>query len=197
MQDFRKTFHRKSIRLKDYDYSQEGAYFITICTNNRYEVLGDIEDGKITLSSIGNIAHDIWLEISGIYSSIETEEFIIMPNHLHGVIVVYKKMESPGRGLINQTPTKWILMQNPSQTLGKIIRRYKAKASYIIHKAGYIDFGWQRNYYEHIIRNDKELNKIREYIINNPAKWDLDRENQKSMNFELDYEIYFRGIFGI
>ncbi len=188
---------RRSVRLRDYDYSREGAYFITICTINRSTILGKIENVNMILSPIGNIAQNLLARIPDHHPGIEIDQFIIMPNHLHGIIVITKNMESHRRGLINQTPTKWILMQNPAQTLGKIIRRFKAKASYIIHEAGFVDFGWQRNYYDHIIRNDKELNKIREYIMNNPRKWDLDRENSLSKNFNIDHDIYYKKILGI
>lgn len=193
----RKMLCRRSVRLRDYDYSREGAYFITICTINRSTILGKIENVNMILSPIGNIAQNLLARIPDHHPGIEIDQFIIMPNHLHGIIVITKNMESHRRGLINQTPTKWILMQNPAQTLGKIIRRFKAKASYIIHEAGFVDFGWQRNYYDHIIRNDKELNKIREYIMNNPRKWDLDRENSLSKNFNIDHDIYYKKILGI
>ncbi len=193
----RKILKRRSVRLRDYDYSREGAYFITICTNNRSEILGYIENSKIILTLSGSVIQDLWIEISKIYKDIELDQYVVMPNHIHGIIVITEKMDSHRRGLINQTPTKWIMMKNPSQTLGKIIRRFKAKASYVVHKTGFVDFRWQRNYYDHIIRNDRELRKIREYIMNNPTKWDLDRENPHSENFEVDHEIYFKDIIGI
>ena len=160
MKHSQKILKRHSVRLKDYDYSQEGAYFITICTVNHSTILGNIENGTINLSPIGGIVQDLWARNPESQSGIEIDQFIIMPNHLHGIIVITEKKESSRMGLINQTPTKWILMQNPAQILGKIIRRFKARASYSIHRARYFDFRWQRNYYEHIIRNDKELNKF-------------------------------------
>jgi putative transposase len=193
----RKKLSRRSLRLRDYDYSQEGAYFITICTVNRSTILGRIKDGKMNLSPIGDIIRDLWAGIADYQSGLEIDQYVVMPNHIHGIIVITEKTESPCRGLINQTPTKWILMQNPTLTLGKIIRSFKAKASYAIHKRGFIDFSWQRNYYEHIIRNERELNKIQKYIMNNPRKWDLDRENPRSDNFDVDHDIYFKDIIGI
>jgi hypothetical protein len=107
-------------------------------------------------------------------------------------------------GLINQAPTKnqalpkakdWALMQDPRHMVGKIIRYFKAKTAKIIHDKFFSGFRWQRNYYEHVVRSVRELNSIREYIINNPLKWALDRENQVSENFNMDLDNYFKDIF--
>ena len=112
-----------------------------------------------------------------------------MPNHVHGVIIIIEPDNTHDipncRGLINQTPTNgtptngnsWILMKNPKNTLGKIIIYFKAKTSKIIHDNGFEHFQWQRNYYEHIIRSEKELNETRQYILGNPQNWYLDEEN--------------------
>lgn len=187
--------HRRSIRLKEYDYSQAGLYFITICTQDRECLFGDVRNGIVELSHIGKIAHNIWYEIPQHFDHGELDEFVLMPNHLHGIIVIR-------RGLINQTPTtnhptatndqnQWVLMQNPKQTLGKIIRFYKAKTTRLVHDRGFNYFVWQRNYYEHIIRKEYELNKIRGYTQNNPLKWHLDRENSERVaNDALEDEIF-------
>ena len=165
--------HRRSIRLKEYDYSEPGAYFITICTKDRQCLFGGIKNRKMIFSELGKIVKNCWQEIPIHFDNVNLDLFIIMPNHLHGIIYMN---DSICRGLINQTPTeKWILQKTPKLVLGKIIRSYKAYASRIAHKNGFHDFQWQRNYYEHIIRNDNELNRIREYIINNPFNWELDR----------------------
>ncbi len=88
----------------------------------------------------------------------------------------------------------WILMENPRLTLGKIVRHFKANATRIIRKGGNVDFAWQRNYHDRIIRNECELNKAREYIVNNPLKWELDRENPDSVNFGLVHDVYFKDL---
>lgn len=212
--------HRRSTRLKDYDYSQSGTYFVTICAHNRACLFGNITDNKMILSTIGEIARNILSEIPAHFHNVELDRHVIMPNHIHGIIII-KQNNNPGliyrphennhccmdsidrtkennyrrRGLINQTPTHWILMKNANVTLGKIIRHFKAKSTKFIHNNGHSSFKWQRNYYEHIIRNEKELHGIRHYIIHNLLKWDLDRENPQSRDFNIDYEDYFRGIY--
>ena len=188
-----KRHDRQYTRLPDYDYSKDGAYFVTVCTKNRVQSLARIENGKAILSKVGLIVHALWPAVIGEIEGIEMDEFVIMPNHMHGIIHVR-------RGLINQTPTtansrsSWILMQNPSLTLGKIVRYSKAKATRIIRKNGFEDFAWQRNYHDRIIRNEEELNATRQYILNNPMKWEFDRENSLSVNYDVDHDIYFKNI---
>jgi putative transposase len=177
-----KIHHRRSIRLKGYDYSQNGAYFITLCTQDRKPIFGKIVNGEMQLSQFGIIAHDEWLKTSEIRKNIEMDEFIVMPNHFHGIIVI------DGRGVLQYAPTEYAptknvapKLQSPSQTIGAIIRGYKAAVTKQINtiqiNAGVYDTPeriWQKNYYEHIIRNEVSLNKIREYILNNPFNWKED-----------------------
>lgn len=172
--------NRKSIRLPEYDYSLGGAYFITICTKDRINHFGEMVDGELKLSASGGLAKQYWEAIPSQSSDVELDAYVLMPNHIHGILII-----TESRGLIHQTlpnipaaeSQKWILQHNPKTTLGKIIRAYKAKTSKLIHDSGLLDFMWQRNYYEHIARNEDALNKIREYITNNPLKWQLDIEN--------------------
>ena len=122
--------NRKSIRLKEYDYSRPGEYFITICTYDKKCVFGEVIEEKIKLSPIGEIAKKCWEEIPEYFPKVKLDEYVIMPNHVHGVIII-----TDGRDLINQIPTEnnFPLMKNPKLTLGKIIRHYKARtAKYII-----------------------------------------------------------------
>ena len=188
---------RRSIRLKGYDYSAEGSYFVTICIRNRECVLGDVVDGEMIPSPIGNIVNHCWLELVDDFANLSLDEYQIMPNHFHGIVVLW---ESPRgdlirRDLINQIPTGdthiptglnesrfgpvagWQQMKNPKQTLGKIIRHFKAKATKKIHDAGFTGFQWQSKYHDRIIRNDDELDRVRNYIRNNPMNWQDDEEN--------------------
>ena len=177
-----KNHHRRSIRLQHYDYSQEGYYYITICTKDREHWFGKIFNKEIKLSGVGEIVKKSWIEIPKHFDNVFLDVYVVMPEHFHGIVVIENERNAPCRGLINQTPTnqtstKWILQKNPKMVLGKIIRYFKAKTSFMIHKIGYHNFAWQRNYYEHIIRNEKELYSKRKYIINNPLQWKLDHKN--------------------
>jgi len=191
--DYNPDIHkRKSIRLKDYDYSSIGEYFVTICTKDKECYFGDVEDENVQISGIGRIARDVWLEIEQKFNGVALDEFVFMPNHLNGILTIRNRR----RGLINQTPTnktrtvqknvhEWVLMKNPNQTLGKIIRFFKAKASKLIRDSGFHNFAWQRNYYERIVRDEKELNRIRRYVIDNPLQWESDNENPKNRETKL------------
>ncbi len=167
---------RRPLRLEDYDYSQEGAYFVTICTNNRKCLLGQISEGKMLLNNLGKIARDKWNETPQIRSNVMLDEYVIMPNHLHGIVVISQK-----QGVSQYAPTG--KFRSPSQSIGAIIRGYKSavtKQINQIRKASGLPV-WQRNYWERVIRNEKNLSKAREYIQNNPLKWELDKENPANM----------------
>jgi putative transposase len=162
-----KIHHRHSIRLKDYDYSTNRAYFITICSNNRINCFGAICRGgallrpETELTQTGKIVNEQWYELQNRFENIEMDEFIVMPNHIHGIIVV------KGRGA----------EQSPAPTIGDIICAYKSITTRMCNRADNITGRMilQRNYHEHIIRNEQDLQEIREYIVNNAAKWQDDR----------------------
>ncbi len=169
---------RKSIRLKGYDYSQPGAYFVTIVTQNRENLFGEIVDDKMILNEYGKIVDKFWHSLPEKYQNIELDEFIVMPNHIHGIIIINERVirELPQR----ESPKRENDIKNRRKMiLPKIIGYFKmntAKQINILRKTLGLPV-WQRNYYEHIVRNEDELNRIREYIINNPLKWNLDKEN--------------------
>lgn len=152
--------HRHSIRLKEYDYSKEGMYFVTICTKNRKCILSKIvgADDPVCpkLTIIGNIVNECWYKMNQIYESVIIHEYVIMPNHLHGIIEIQGGQGRP--------------------PLQKIIQGFKSVTTRNCFSFGYQNI-WQRNYYEHVIRNEKELNKIIEYITNNPLNWENDCNN--------------------
>ncbi|MCP4723911.1 MAG: transposase [bacterium] len=160
--------NRCSIRLKDYDYSQCGAYFITICTDKRKCVLGDVVDNHVELSKNGIIVLECINWLKNQYPYIEIDATIIMPNHIHSIIVI-----KDSRGGSRTAPT------GKRKSLGSLIGAFKTvstKRINIIRKSKGVNF-WQRNYYEHVLRNEKELFDIREYILSNPIRWEIDREN--------------------
>jgi putative transposase len=181
--------HRRSIRLKDYDYSQAGAYFVTICTYSKECLLGDIVDRGIRLNSYGDIAIKCWHDLSNHYSYIGLDAFIVMPNHVHGIIVIDDLVGAgfkpalawPSTRQTDQTPNSRAGLK-PAPTLKhyglpEIVRAFKTFSSRQINRVRNTPGVpvWQRNYYEHIIRNEIDLDKIREYIVCNPMNWRDDK----------------------
>jgi putative transposase len=162
---------RRSIRLKNYDYSQSGAYFITICTHKRECSFGNIKDGEIELTEVGKTACKYWVEIPEHFAGVQIDEFVVMPNHLHAVVMINPV------GVQNFEPLQHRYQHTISKSIGSIIRAYKSTVSHWCKVNEHDYFRWQRNYYEHVIRNEDDLSEIREYIVNNPLKWDLDSEN--------------------
>jgi REP element-mobilizing transposase RayT len=158
--------HRRSIRLKGYDYSQPGAYFITICTHLRERIFGEIVDGKMQLNQFSKIVQSHWRNLEKYHSHIQLDEFVVMPNHFHGIIIINKNMMVDTASDRKQTGVP------------EVIRGFKTfsarQINKIRHQSG-IPL-WQRNYYERIIRDEEELSQIQKYIINNPQNWTKDRE---------------------
>jgi REP element-mobilizing transposase RayT len=161
--------HRRSIRLRGYDYSQTGAYFVTICIQNRECLFGEIVGGEMQLNDVGKIVQMTWDALPSHYPHIELDEWVVMPNHFHSIIVLANVgAGSVGAGL-KPAPTR--------HGLPEIVRALKTFSSRRINELRQTPGTklWQRNYWEHIIRNETELNRIREYIQNNPTQWDLDK----------------------
>ena len=168
------TRRRQSTRLPRFDYTRQGAYFVTLCTRNRACLFGDIVNGEMRLNDIGNLADGLWQEIPVHFPQVEIDAWIVMPNHVHGVIVI----ADPHVGATHASP-----LQRPSGprkgSLGAIAGAYKAAVSKHLNRPGH-PCGlpiWQRNYYDHVIRDDAALDLIRQYITDNPARWDEDPEN--------------------
>ena len=223
-----RKYHRRSIRLKGYDYSRAGAYFITICTYNRECIFGDVIDKKMKLNEYGEIVESQWLKTPVMRPDVRLGEFVIMPNHFHGIVViagngmgkpqcgdvspdrmdvspyingrgVLRDINDMGvlqdindmgvsphcRGVLQYAPTMNVPATNapmnagfksPSKTIGAIIRGFKSAVTKQINIAREMPGFplWQRNYYEHIIRDDESYYRISKYIINNPVKWTED-----------------------
>lgn len=182
MQKYNPEIHkRRSVRLKNYDYSQEGLYFITICCQNKEHLFGEIENGQMILNDIGKIVKQCWEETPNIRPNVALHSFVIMPNHFHAIVEITHRrgeLHSPNDNLSPNDKNNLNDMQkgvfntplrSPSQTLGAIVRGFKSVVS---KNAGFSV--WQRNYHEHIIRNEQSYFKIAEYIENNPLKWEED-----------------------
>jgi REP element-mobilizing transposase RayT len=161
---------RQSIRLQGYDYSNQCAYFVTICTWSRENILGNVLNSAMQLTSFGEIVMKCWEELPNHYKNIELDQFVIMPNHLHGIIWINGDIAGTG---FKPAPT------DKRHGLSEIVRALKTFSSRRINKNRNISGTpvWQRNYFDRIIRNEKELTAIREYIINNPLQWELDENN--------------------
>ncbi len=168
--------NRQTIRLKKYDYSLPGAYFVTICAYNKEYLFGEIINGKIFLNRYGKIVHNCWYDLTNHYKNIKLDYFIIMPNHFHGILNIVGAGFKPALGLKRAGLKRAGLKPAPTTGLTEIIRAFKTfSARYINELRETTGIAvWQRNYYEHIIRDESELNKIREYIRYNPMKWQDD-----------------------
>jgi REP element-mobilizing transposase RayT len=188
--------NRRSIRLKGYDYSQAGAYFVTICTHGMQHLFGEIINGEMYFNEIGQIAYNEWLKTPEIRPYVSLDVFVIMPNHMHGIIVLNDD-HIPRTGVLH-TPQSHIPLSNisekdvcdtpasnqgvfdtplrsPSHNIGAIVRGYKSAVTKQINLLNETGTIWQRNYHEHIIRNEKSYLLISNYIIDNPTKWQNDK----------------------
>ena len=191
---FKGKYRIGSTRFKGWDYSSDGYYFVTICTRGREEFFGKIENEKMILNEMGKMTHRFWLEIPKHFKNVTLDEFIVMPNHVHGIVVIENDKNVPCRNAINRVSTTMgnkkriggtTGKHNPmlsENSLGKIIRWYKGRCTFEIKKQNnFPGFAWQSRFYDHIIRNEKSFNRIREYIIYNPLKWDEDRNNLENL----------------
>lgn len=168
---------RRSIRLIDYDYSQEGLYFVTICCKDKICHFGKVVDGEMVLNEGGLVAMECWLDIPKHFPSIILHEFIIMPNHIHGILEIKECV-----GAKNLSPENNTLFKSPTGTIGSVICGFKIGVTKWYNNKRAKDFSplqdkksiWQRNYYEHIIRNEQSHQNISEYIIHNPINWEND-----------------------
>lgn len=199
---FNNKYRIESARLRTWDYSTPGFYFITICTDNRQHFFGTIAGGRMILSETGKIAETNWSAIPNQFPFAKTEQFVIMPDHIHGIIqitdsaghaghgdsagfrrdAINRVSTGPGPGTGTETETdktggvtgKHNPMMNP-RSLSAIIRWFKGRTSFMINKLSTTNaFKWQPRFHDHIIRNHDELIRIRNYIINNPMNWDSD-----------------------
>lgn len=181
--DFGKC-HRRSIRLPDYDYSQNGAYFVTVCTKNRECLFGEIENGEMKLNDAGKIAYQCWQNIPMHFPHVATDRFEIMPNHIHGILFINNAVV----GAKNFSPLQGQRPCGTSRTIGSIIRGFNIGVTKWIRENTSIQNVWQRNYYERVIRDESEWNRIRQYIADNPARWDMDRDNPNARNATVGHK---------
>lgn len=172
--------HRRSIRLQGYDYSQAGLYFVTICSYQREPLFGAVIENSMKLNLTGSLIDKLWSELPEKFPQIKLHEYIVMPNHIHGIIEIVTP-----EGVINHAPTESGITVGAQfiapclakrYTIGNIIRVFKARCTHAVNSIRNTPGlpVWQRNYYEHIIRNEAAYLKIADYIKNNPQKWTED-----------------------
>lgn len=171
------SHHRRSIRIKEYDYTSPGAYFVTLVTYQRDCLFGEIRDAKMALNDLGSIADECWRAISEHFPFVELDAYVIMPNHVHGIIVIRESV-----GARHVCPSGYASPQQPPRgpaprSLGAIVGSFKSAVTKRIGRELNATGIWQRNYYEHIIRNEKDLQRITDYIEMNPLRWNEDDEN--------------------
>lgn len=188
---FQNKYRIPSVRASWWDYSRNAAYFVTICTQGRVCYFGDIVETQLILSPLGKIAQSCWNEIPQHFPYVQLDSFVVMPNHVHGIIIINKSNNANDlteNANVNVSPQSMINTErqktiggfagnkNPmlNNNLSRIIRWCKGRITFESRKI-HADFAWQPRYYEHIIRNEQSYQKISDYIINNPVKWDDDK----------------------
>jgi putative transposase len=181
---------RRTIRLRDFDYRQPGFYYITICVEKHTIMFGHIVNDSMHLNHNGLVAKQVWNALPQRFPGIELDQYVIMPNHMHGIIalkdeqpLLYHKVNTdrvPERFKATVQQAGRTYKQMPG--LGQIIRSFKAEVTYRIHRTGSPDFTWQKRYYESILTSEKALEFTRLYIVNNPARWALDKLYQENLS---------------
>jgi REP element-mobilizing transposase RayT len=193
---------RRSLRLAGYDYSSAGMYFVTVCTDGKVNLFGEIVGGKMKLNPVGEAVLSAWNEISERFAAVQLDAFVVMPNHFHGVIFIFGNGVGVGNRVAAGTNAKANSKDSvegaassadtnanskdsvegaasSAPTLGKIMRAFKSisaiRINEILGRKG--QAVWQRNYFERIVRRGKDLENIRRYIAENPQRWDQDEEN--------------------
>lgn len=180
---FKNKYRVPSIRLPNWDYAHNGYYFITICTKERKYYFGEIVDDKINLSEIGKIVQKYWFEIPKHFPFVELDEFIVMPNHIHGILIVnnvvpYVEKRQCLFSTINENIKINRFQNQGKHTVSSIVGSYKSICTKMINKIqSNITFAWQPGFYDNIIRTEKSLYFIRQYIRDNPKNWEKDRNN--------------------
>ncbi|MEW6194030.1 MAG: transposase [Bacteroidota bacterium] len=177
MELYHNKYRIKSARLKDWDYSNPWWYYVTINTKYHIEYFGKIIEGKMVTNELGKIADKCWKEIPNHFANTELDYFVIMPNHLHGIVIMNiipknKNVETPDRASLHNS------------TLGSIVNQFKGSVKRWANRSGYSPFACQSRFYDRIIRNEKELYNIRKYIDQNPLKWEFEKNDMDNI-YEL------------
>ena len=186
--------HRRSVRLPGFDYFVPGGYYITIVTQGRMHLFGEVDGGEMGLSQAGKIAEACWHAIPEHFPQAELGAFVVMPNHVHGIIVLHERADTDAseNGLAAKSPPTVgarhgvplpannieKFSKSVSGSLATIIRQYKSSVTReVVQQFGGAPSVWQRNFYEHVIRDEQDHQRVHDYILNNPFNWETDDEN--------------------
>jgi putative transposase len=182
-----KTHHRRSIRLKGYDYARPGWYFVTVCVHEKRHLFGDVAEGEMVLNEAGQVVRRAWRNLPSRFPRMILDEHVVMPNHFHGIIhIVGAGLAPPQKGDASITATsKGTASRGP--TFADAVRVFKSTAARAVNVLLSLQGNrlWQRDYYEHIIRNEREVEIIREYIRTNPQRWATDPENPDATRHDV------------
>ena len=175
--------------MREYDYSRPGGYFVTVCTAEKRALFGEIIADEMRMNNAGRIVESEWFRTGVVRPNLMLDAFVIMPNHIHGIIIISDDGTATARATRRVAPTM------ASGSLGAIIGQFKSVVTKRINQlrgtpAAYV---WQRNYYEHVIRNEDELSRIRQYIVTKPLQWALDRENPDRVGGNPEEDWVYRG----
>jgi len=167
---------RKKIRLDEWDYSSEGVYFITICCQGRKLFFGTVHKDKVVFSEIGKIADQFWQAIPSHFPHVKLHEFVIMPNHIHGIVVLDYSLAGQQYGISvlseHKTKDNFNKFSKPvKKSVSVIINQFKSSVKRWCNQNGYSHFQWQSRFYDHILQDEKSIDRVREYINNNPRNW--------------------------
>jgi putative transposase len=177
---YQNEYRVKSARLKGWDYRSPGWYFITICTRNHVHIFGDVVCGQVRLSPSGQVADSELRNLPGHYLNIAADRFIVMPNHIHAIVVIGgQHRHSPNPKMRSEPVQRGLVVIPPKAgSLAAIVRSYKAGVTRQCHATGLKTFAWQAGFYDHIVRGNESLQAIQDYIEQNPANWPQDPENK-------------------
>jgi REP element-mobilizing transposase RayT len=192
---FKDKYRIASARLRGWDYAGAGWYFVTLCTRNQECFFGEIVEADLQLSTIGDIVAEEWQKTPTIRPNVELDEWIVMPNHIHGIIVIKPASDESSRDVpVERLPAERSIGKRETThrvvstkgrlkagSLGAIAGQFKSVCTKRIWAAGFPNFDWQPRFFDHIIRNEKSLKNIRQYIVNNPLKWELDKNNPANL----------------
>jgi putative transposase len=187
--------HRQSIRLRNYDYSQPRFYFLTICTYKRQSWFGEIKNDRMYLNQIGKIVAEEWLNTPKIRPNFQLDAWVIMPNHLHGIVIINEHILETGKGNQDILGARNAPLRQEPNSISSFVAGFKSavtKRINLLRNNRDIPI-WQRNYYESIIRDEQSLIAVQEYILNNPCQWKKDPDNQENdpSGQVLDLDLYF------